>query len=57
MSLLRHVWDVLDQWFSVFLMLQAFNTAPDVVVTPYNHELFQCYFTPIILLLLLIVNI
>ena len=33
------VFIVLDQWFSTFLILRPFNTAPHVVVTP-THKIF-----------------
>ena len=44
--------EVLDQWFSIFLMLRPFNTVPHVMVT-LNHKIyFYCCFITVILLLL-----
>ena len=40
-----------DQWFSTFLVLPPFKTAPHVVVTP-NPKFFCCYFITVILPLL-----
>lgn len=40
----------LEQWVSLFLMLQTLDTVPHVVVIP-AITLFYCYFSPVILLL------
>ena len=41
----------LEQQFSTFLLLQPFNTAPGVAVTP-TIKLFCCYFMTVILLVM-----
>ena len=40
LHILLNLTNMLDQWFSTFLMLQHFNTVPHVVVTPkyINHQ-------------------